>query len=102
MVDSKNDIPEGGNVSAAIASAFDEAYEELKKITAVGDSSLEEAVNEMESQDHRHVLTQEFLSDGLRQGTAYEFEELNWKDDKKAHFLSLCKDPKAAVVKYFQ
>ena len=53
----------------------------------------------MLAQDAGNVLTQEFLNDALRQGCAFDFDEL--KPLEKEKTLLQCKDPKNTMVKYF-
>jgi len=77
MTDAKNDIPSVGQIAQTIKTVFTDAYETLKTIIKVEDSNLKGAVADMMAQDGRHVLTQEFLRDGLRQGCTAEFDELN-------------------------
>ena len=71
----------------------------MKTIVKVDEGALKSAVTDMLAQDASNVLTQEFLNDGLRQGCAFDFDEL--KPLEKEKTLLQCKDPKNAVVKYF-
>ena len=99
MKDAQNDIPQGGQIESAIKKIFEEAEATLKKIEKLDDTRFKDAITEMVSQDSRHYCTQEFLSLGLRQGCAFEFDEM--KPPEKETWLLQCKDPKQVACKYF-
>ena len=99
MLDAKTDLPQGGKIEAEIATIFDEAYGQLKEIKQVDIDMFKSAITDMLAQDAGNVLTQDFLNDGLRQGCAFEFDEL--KPSEKQKTLLQCKDPRTAIVKYF-
>ena len=95
----KNDLPGKGKIAAEIKTIFEEAYPLLQQIEQVIDSKFAEAIAEMLMQESKHYCTQEFLKRALRQGCAYDFDEL--KPPEKDPWLLQCKDPKTAVCKYF-
>lgn len=99
MIDAKNDLPDAGKIETTVKDIFVAAYENLKDIKIVEDSDFKSAIADMLAQDGSYVLTQQFLNDGLRQGCAFEFDELKPSEKEKTH--ASCKDPKAAVVRYF-
>ena len=99
MKDGKNDIPQGGQIEVEIKKIFLAAEETLKKIKRVDDTLFKDAITEMLSQDARHYCTQEFLRQALRQGCAYDFDEM--KAPEKEAWLLQCKDPKQVACKYF-
>ena len=101
MIDAKNDLPEGGKISAKVLSIFTSAYEELKDIKLVDNDDFKSAITDMMAQDGSNVLTQQFLNDGLRQGCAFEFDELKQLEKEKEKPHASVKNPKAAVVGYF-
>ena len=71
----------------------------MKTIVKAEDATFKSAVTDMLAQDAGNVLTQEFLNDALRQGCAFDFDEL--KPLEKEKTLLQCKDPKNTMVKYF-